>query len=307
MSAPIGRFGFFGGGLRPTTPTRMGHLPRAWRAMRSSSSFIASEPSLSLLVAVAATVEGVAAFAALLTILVRRSASDAGATHPVSSHQWILVGVSVGVTLASSAWLSGALSIRLLTFLRGEPVSVTRASLQALMRLPRLLSYSLAHVLVALTTQPLRRNGGSGGIARLFFGRKFAQRLRLRSALSLPIAMGEGLKGKQRRMRSLGLLTESPSAGAVITNPLSPVMILTIAILAGASSYALSTSKVLALTIGLIGLVIVMTLLTVVSTSFWTALYVYLTNDAAPLGFQVDDLLAATTPPKRRRDRKRPR
>jgi len=51
----------------------------------------------------------------------------------------------------------------------------------------------------------------------------------------------------------------------------------------------------------------VMTLLTVASTSFWTALYVYLTNDAAPLGFQVDDLLAATTPPKRRRDRKRPR
>ena len=108
-------------------------------------------------------------------------------------------------------------------------------------------------------------------------------------------------------MRSLGLLTESPSAGAVITNPLSPVTILTIAILAGASSYALSTSKVLALTIGLIGLVIVMTLLTVASTSFWTALYVYLTNDAAPLGFQVDDLLAVTTPPTHRRDRKRPR
>jgi len=307
MTAPFGRLGFFGGGMRPMAPPRMGHLPRAWRALRSSSSFIASEPSLSLLVAVAATVEGIAAFAALLTILVRRSASDAGATHPVTAHQWALVGVSVAVTIVASIWLSGALSIRLLTFLRGEPISVARASFQAAVRLPRLLAFSLAHIVVALTTQPLRRNGGSGGIARLFLGRKFAQRLRLRSALSLPISMGEGLKGKNRRMRSQGLLTETPSAGAVITNPLSPVTILALALLAGASGIALSTSKVLALTIGLIGLVMVMTLLTVASTSFWTALYVYLTNDAAPLGFQVDDLLAATTPPKRRRDRKRPR
>lgn len=307
MTGPPSRLGFFGPGLHPLAPQRMGRLPRAWRALRSASSFIASEPSLSLLVAIAGTIDGAVAFAALLVILVRRSSTTSGAHHPVTAHQWALVGVSVATTAIVSVWLMGALTVRLLTFLRGEPVSVARASFRALAKLPRLLWIVAGHVVIAVTTQPLRRNGGAGGLARLFLGRRIAQQLRLRSALALPLVAGEGLKGRSRRRRSAQLLTEAPSAGSVITNPLSPAIVVGLGALAGGTSWAMTSSLVLSLTIGLLGFVVVGTLLAVASTSFWTALYIYLTNDAAPLGFQVDDLLAATMPRVRRRDRKRRR
>ena len=288
----------------PAAPPRMGRWARTRRAVAVTMAYTAGEPTLSMILALATSIEGVAAFGVLLVVLQHRSSSASAAQHGITKHEWLYVAlVALGIVLIGIL-LAGALSYRLITFLRGEPVGAIRSWLLALRSIFRLSSLYLGRWIIALTTRPLRRNRAAGGLSRIL-GRRRGQRWRLRGGLSLALTTAEGLSGRQRRARSYDLLVKAPGSTSVIDPPTTTALFLVALLLGGATAFAWNASQFLGLVVGLVGLLLAVNSLVLLSTIVSTALYIYLTNDAATLGFQTDDLKAIITPPPRRRSRRR--
>ncbi|MEI6700297.1 MAG: hypothetical protein WCL38_00890 [Actinomycetota bacterium] len=304
MIAPGGRRVPWFSHAGPAAPPRMGRWARTRRAIAATMAYTAGEPTLSMILALATCIEGVAAFGVLLVVLQHRSSSASAARQGITRHEWLYVSlVAVGILLIGIL-LAGALSIRLITFLRGEPVGAARSWLLALRSIFRLGWLYLGRWTIALTTRPLRRNRAAGGLSWLF-GRRRGQRVRLRGGLSLALATAEGLSGRQRRARSYDLLVRAPGSASVIDPPTATALVIAALLLGGSTAVAWNASRFLGLVVGLVGLLLAVNSLVLLSTIVSTALYIYLTNDAATLGFQTDDLKAIISPPPRRRSRRR--
>ncbi len=288
----------------PAAPPRMGRWARTRRAIGVTMAYTAGEPTLSMILALATSIEGVAAFGVLLVVLQHRSSSASAAQHGITRHEWLYVLlVAVGI-LFIGVLLAGALSFRLITFLRGEPVGAIRSWLLAVRSIFRLGSVYLGRWIIALTTRPLRRNRAAGGLSRLV-GRRRGQRLRLRGGLGLALTTAEGLSGRQRRARSYELVVKAPGSTSIVDPPTTVALVVVSLLLAGSVAVAWNASKFLGLVVGLVGLLLAVNSLVLLSTVVSTALYIYLTNDAATLGFQADDLKAIISPPPSRRSRRR--
>ena len=258
-----------------------------------------------MIMAIATIAEGIAACSVLLFVLQHRSSSAVAARIGVTNNEWIALGlVALGI-IGCTVLLTGALSFRLITFLRGEPVGSLRCWLQALQSAPTFTAMALGRWWVAITTRPLRRGGRAGGVSVLF-GSAFAASRRMQAAFGLPVFVAEGLKGKPRRSRSKALFASASIQHPIIDTPLSLAVLLTFVLLAGTTTLAWNVSIFLGLVVGLLGLMLAANALSLLGSICSIALYIYLTNDAPTLGFQADDLQAMVSErprSKRRRHR----
>jgi hypothetical protein len=268
------------------------------RAIRTSTLFTSGETSLSVIVAMAAIVEGALACSVLLIVLQHRSSSVVAARQGVTSIEWAALGAVVLTILGITVLLSGALSHRLISFLRGEPVGALRCWGHAVQASLSLLRICLSRWMVALATRPRRRDRTAGGFS-LLFGRAFGSRLLVRGAFALPLFVGEQLKGANRKRRADALLSVVGQRRAVLDAPSTLATAWVLAVLGIATAGAWNASVFLGLVVGILGLILACNALALFTAICSIALYIYLTNDAPTLGFQADDLRAMVIPPPR--------
>ncbi len=281
----------------PAAPPKMGRVARMRRAIRTTALFTSGETSLSVILALATIVEGAVACSVLLLVLQHRSSSAIAARLGVTTTEWVALGGVAVAILGCTVVLSGALSFRLITFLRGEPIGALRCWGQALQASFQLLWIAAGRWTTALLTRPLRRDRSAGGLSVLV-RRGFGERRRIRTAFSLPLFIAEGVKGSQRRHRSVALLSVVDQRGPIIDCPSSLATALATMVLIGGTVVAWQVSMFLGLVVGLLGLMLVCNALALLSAVCSIALYIYLTNDAPTLGFQADDLKAMVVAPR---------
>jgi len=282
----------------------MGRFARMRRAVRTTALFTSGETSLSVILAIATIVEGAVACSVLLFVLQHRSSSALAARLGVTANEWLILGCVALFIVASTALLSGALSFRLITFLRGEPLGALRCWGQAIQATFSLLRICLTRWISALLTRPLRRDRSVGGIS-VVFRRKFGERRAVHAAFALPLFIAEQAKGPMRRQRSEALMGLVGRPSIELDYPSSLATMLAMLTLTLATAIAWNVSIFLGLVVGLLGLMLVCNFLALLSAVCSIALYIYLTNDAPTLGFQTDDLKAMVVAPLRSPRRRR--
>jgi len=282
----------------PASPPKMGRFVRMRRAIRTATLFTSGETSLSVILAIATIIEGAVACSILLLVLQHRSSSAVAARLGVTTTEWLALGGIALFNLACTVVLNGALSFRLITFLRGEPLGALRCWGQALGASLSLLRISLGRWTAALLIRPLRRDRTAGGLS-ILFGRKFGARQAIHAAFALPLFIAEEAKGSSRRRRSEALMGLVGQRRVVLDTPSSLATILATLFLAIGTALAWNVSLFLGLVVGLLGLIVVSNFLSLLSAVCSIALYIYLTNDAPTLGFQADDLKAMVVAPAR--------
>ncbi len=282
----------------PAAPPKMTRFARMRRAVRTTVLFTSGETSLSVIVAIATIVEGAVACSVLLLVLQHRSSSALAAKLGVTNSEWIALGAVALAILGCTVVLSGALSFRLITFLRGEPLGALWCWGRAWQSTLQLLWIVCGRWGTALLTRPLRRDRSAGGVSFLF-RRSFGEHRRMHSAFSLPLFIAEGAKGAQRRQRSQELFQVVGQPNAIIDSPASLATVLATSVLVLGTVVAWNVSVFLGLVVALLGLMMLCNALALLSAVCSIALYIYLTNDAPTLGFQSDDLQAMVMAPAR--------
>jgi hypothetical protein len=258
-------------------------------------------------VATNAAFDGIVAFAALLVILRNHTSTAAAAEHHgLTVHEWMLFGV-VGIALALGSVITQyALTIRLVTLLHGEPTSLLRSWGQAFVATPRNLRMTLRRALVGMVTVPLRRDRIGGGALGLVAGRSRSNEARLRVAMPETLVAAEGLTIRDARERSLELIETRAGAAGTFDPPLKLANLLGLAGLVVVGGLGSVYQPVLGAVLTLIGLLLLLVVGGAASAAFGSALYVYLADGAATLGFLAEDLRTTVeaTPPAPRRARR---
>lgn len=278
-----------------------GRFGRGLRLVGQSFRIIRQEPGLIVIAFVAAVVNlaifgvGILTLVSLNHHVVAAAGSNGSAAH-YSPAQYG-VGIAMGIMMTIVSILATAtIVVRVVSLLRGQPVTNRRALGMALTKAPHLIAYAVLSYLVRIILNNIGRRGIFGAVVGV--GMRIAWSLA--TFFAVPIIVFEDV-GPFAAVKRSAHLCRQRWGEEVVGKGAFGLLSLAGLLVCVAVGFLLGMVFVpLGVVVGVLGFVAMMLVLNVASATFQAALYLYATTGHVPGGFNEGDLAAAFGPRRQR-------
>jgi hypothetical protein len=208
------------------------------------------------------------------------------------------VSIGTGIVIAVVSIVAQAtIIIRVVSLLRGQPITNSRALAMALAKSPQLIVFALAGYVVRFVIRSILRKSFFGAI----FGAGVGAAWEIATFFAVPVIVLENAGPFAAVRRSLTLCRQRWGEEVVGKGAFGLIVLLGLGILTVIGAVLGFLFAPLGLAVAALGLVALLVVTTVAAAAFQAALYLFATTGRPPAGYTPDDLMAAFGPRRRGR------